>query len=71
MEWINPNERLPIGVTCFNTMSDWVAVKFFSHYNKKEVTACARYCHERKEWFISGGHAREEEKEVIKWLDES
>jgi hypothetical protein len=69
MKWINSNERLPVGVTSFKTMSDWVAVKVYSTYNKMEVTACARYCHDRHKWFVSGGHANDE-KVVTKWLDE-
>jgi len=70
MKWIKQTERKPVGVTSFKNMSEWVAVKFFSDYNKKIVTGSARYCHDRNEWFINGGHANGE-KDVIEWLDES
>jgi len=69
MKWVKPSERNPDGVYSFKTISEWVAVKFFSEYNKKEVTGSARYCHDRNQWFISGGHVNGE-KIVIEWLDE-
>ena len=69
--WIKSKDRLPVGVTYFETMSEWVAVKYFSKYDKKEITACGRYCHDRHEWFISGGCDEDaNKKDVIKWLDE-
>jgi hypothetical protein len=61
---------LPIGVTSFGTMSDWVAVKIFSNYHNKIVTACARYCHDRAKWFVSGG-VYNNENDVIEWLVEN
>jgi hypothetical protein len=72
MKWIDTNERLPIGITSFKTMSDWVAVKYYSQYDKKEITACGRYCYDRHEWFISGGCDDDaNKKDIAKWLDES
>ena len=70
MKWIDPNKNLPEGVSSFKTMSDYVAVKIFSLYSKKIETAVGRYCHDRKRWFVVGGHIYNDENNVLKWLKE-
>lgn len=71
MNWIDSNKQLPIGVRDFNRLSNWVAVKYYSNYEKKIITACGVYDHEKKEWFVSGGYDNViNKKEVIKWLNE-
>lgn len=71
MKWIHNSEGKPMGVTSFKTMSEWVAVKYYSKYDTKIITACGRFCHDRNEWFVSGGCDEDaNKKDVIEWLYE-
>lgn len=72
MKWVKNEERKPEGVTSFKTMSEWVAVKYYSKYDRKIITVCGRFCHDRCSWFVSGGcDGNIYNKSVIEWLDET